>query len=211
MICRAMRTASIAICLAVAVSGCETPEVYVPAPEGAAQDETAQRPSFTPGDEFWFHTGGRRILVEQYEGVVDGLHTFRRALQNETLYFSPDMALVKVERGFGEDAKFEPDDGALVFPLAVGARWDRTYRLSTESSLYTGRRTRRCEVVERGQVQTQAGTFEVFRIACTTNTLGETPSAPNEIFYAPSVGRVVLTRTLGSGNELSLIDHIRAE
>lgn len=211
MMRRVMRTTSIAICLAVAVSGCETAEVYAPAPAGTAQEETAQRPSFNIGDEFWFHTRGRQILVEQYEGMAEGLHTFRRALQNETLYYSPDMALVRVERGFGDDTKFDPDDGALVFPLAVGAKWDRTYRLSSERSLYTGRRTRRCEVVERGQVQTQAGTFKVFRIACTTNTLGETPSAPDEIFYAPSVGRIVLTRTLGRGNELSLIDHIRAE
>ena len=202
------RPGIVAFAIAVALSACETPTLYQAAPDPSA---IAQRPSFTPGDEFWFHTGGASILVEVFLGVEDGLLAFRRGLQNETHIYSPDLALVRIESDFSEYVFREPDNGALVFPLAIGKSWTRRYRLRSESSVYTGQRTRACEVLDSGQMTSQAGTFMAFRIACTLRDLGEPFQVQEEVFYAPEVGRIIYRRRLGGGTELNLIEFSRAE
>lgn len=206
----APKFSGIALVLALIGSGCETPTVYEPRP-GLEAGAVAQRPSFTPGDEFWFHTGGTSIMVEQYEGMVDGLHAFRRGMQHETVYYTPDLARVRTERTFGEDQFFVPDDGELDFPLSVGKTWTRTYRVRSESSVYTGERRRACEVLDLGQVTTQAGAFAAYRIACSLNEFGEAGLRQTEILYAPAVGRIVHRRRQGEGTELNLIEYTRAQ
>ncbi len=210
MTCRNIRSLCFAICVGAALSGCETPTIYQAAPTQDAAT-VAQRPSFTPGDEFWFHVGGTAILVEEFLGAPNGLLAFRRALQNETLFYSPDLSLVRVERAFDEDEFIEPDNAELDFPLSVGKTWTRTYRLRSESSVYTGRRTRSCEVLDTGQVSSQAGEFLAFRIACTVREVGDAFQTQEEVLYAPAVGRIVNRRTLGGGTELNLIEYTRAK
>jgi len=200
----------IAICFCVGLAACETPTIYEPAPD-TATPAVARQPSFTPGDEFWFQVDGTSILVEKFIGVEDGLLAFRREIENETRFYSPDMALVRIEPAFSEFEFIEPDDGELVFPLTVGDTWTRNYRLRTESSVYAGRHTRECEVLDRGQLTSQAGTFGVFRIACTLRDLDEAIPSRGEVLYAPEVGRIVYRRTLGGGTDLNLIEFTRAK
>jgi len=208
----APKPSCIALVLALIVSGCETPTVYEPGPApGLEADAVAERPSFTPGDEFWFHTGGTSILVEVYEGMGEGLHAFRRGMQQETLYYSPDMALVRTERAFGADQYYDPDDGELDFPLRVGKTWTRTYRARSDTSVYIGERRRNCEVLDTGRLSSEAGQLAVFRIACDLNVFGEAGLQQTEILYAPAVGRIIHRRRQGAGTDLNLIEFNRAQ
>ena len=198
-----------AIFLAPLLAACETPATYEPAAAGAAPP-AAERPSFSPGEEFWFNLGGDTILVEEYQGMEDGLHAFRRALDNETRYLSPDLSLVRIERAFGEDEYFDPDTGELEFPLAPGKTWSRTYRVRTDNTVFSTRRRRHCEVLDFGRFQSEAGEFLAYRIACSASELGDAGLVQEEVLYAPAVGRIVHRRVLGRGSDLTLIDHVRA-
>ena len=195
--------------LAFALAACETPVIYEPASD-AGTPPVAERPTFSLDDEFWFNLGGTEILGEAYKGMRDGQHAFRRPLQNETLLFTPEMSLAYIDRAFGEDDIFEPDNGELDFPLTIGKTWSRTYRVRTEETLFTTRRRRDCEVLDFGRFQSEAGEFPAYRIACSASQLGEPGLSQDEIIYAPSVGRIVHRRTLGSGSTLTLIEHVRA-
>ena len=200
------------IALAFALAACETPVIYEPASEATSGAQApAERPSFSPDDEFWFNIGGSSILVEVYQGMTDGQHVFRRPLQNETLYYTADMALVRIERAFGEDEYFEPDNGALAFPLTPGKTWSRTYRERTENTVFTTRRRRDCEVLDVGRFESEAGQFLAYRIACSQSRLGEAGLNQDEVIYAPAVGRIVHRRRLGRGSELTLIEQVRAQ
>ncbi len=197
--------------LAMSLAACETQTIYEPNPAGKLiSHASAQRPTFTPGDEFWFYVGGNEIVAEEYEGERDGLHAFRRALQNVTVLYTQDMARVRTERAFIDDEIFEPDNGELEFPLAVSKTWTRKYRVRDESTLFSTTRTRSCEVLDLGQAQTEAGEFQVFRIACTLGELGSAGVVQEELLYAPEVGRIINRRTLGSGTTLNLIEYKRA-
>ena len=207
---------SLAICALssltmMGLAACETQTIYEPNPAAKLiSHASAQRPTFTPGDEFWFYLGGNEIVAEEYEGERDGLHAFRRALQNVTILYTPDLARVRTERAFSDDEIFEPDDGELEFPLAVSKTWSRKYRVRNESTMYSTTRTRDCEVLDLGQAQLEAGTFQVFRIACTLSELGEASVVQEELLYAPEVGRVINRRRLGGGTTLNLIEYKRA-
>lgn len=201
----------LALGLALLLAACETPTTYVPlAATAAGAQEPAARPSFSPGDEFWYNLGGDTILVEVYEGMTEGLHAFRRDLDNETHYLTPDMALARIERAFGEDEFFDPDNGDLEFPLAPGKTWSRTYRVRTERTVFSTQRRRRCEVLDVGRFQSEAGQFLAHRIACSASGLGDANLVQEEVLYAPAVGRVVHRRVLGRGAVVTLIDHFRA-
>ena len=207
-----MRPGTLLATACLALAACETPVIYEPASDAAAgAPPAAERPGFAPGDEFWFNAGGSDILVEVYEGLREGLHAFRRPLQNETLYYTPDMSLVRIERAFGEDEYFDPDAGELAFPLAPGKTWSRTYRVRSENTVFSTRRRRDCEVLDYGRFQSEAGQFLAYRIACSASELGAAGLSQDEAIYAPAVGRVVHARTLGSGTAFTLIDHLRAE
>lgn len=194
-----------------AVLGCDAPAIYAPVAGAAIPiDVPAERPSFTPGDEFWFDTGDGAILVEVFVGAQDGLLAFERAQQDEVLYYSPDLALVEVRRPFGADQRFDPDDGALDFPLAPGKRWTRDVRVRSSDTLETSQRRRSCEVLDTGWVAVPAGRFAAYRIACTVRTLGAARTTHEDVYYAPAVGRIVLHRVAGRFGDLQLIEFTRA-
>ena len=201
----------IAVALAVAGSGCDAPATYEPA-TGAAVPVTvpAQRPSFTAGDEFWFDAGDGAIFVDVYTGMEDGLLAFDRGLQDEVLYYSPDLSLVKVRRPFGADQWYDPDSGALDFPLAPGKTWTRDFRVRWSDTVETIRRKRSCEVLDTGWVEVPAGRFAVYRIACIVRELGAAQAVHEDVFYAPQIGRIVLRRISGSFGDRQLIEFTRA-
>ena len=201
----------IALALALVGTGCEGPASYTPAAATTIPIAVpAQRPSFTVGDEFWFDNGGGSIFVETYTGMEKGLLVFDRGVDRETRLYSPDLAVVDVRRPFGADEWFEPDNGALDFPLALGKTWTRDYRVRWSDQLETVHRTRSCTVLDTGWVTVPAGTFATYRIACTSRELGSPDIGNEEVFYAPGVGRIILRRVLGSGDVLELIEFTRA-
>ena len=204
-------SAGLALCAVAALAACETPTVYEPMPAAKlVSHATAQRPNFTPGDEFWYHIGGSSIMVEEYEGVKDGLHAFRRALQNVTVLYTPDLAVARIDHAFANDEIFEPDNGELDFPLAIGKTWTREYRVRSEITMYATKRTRSCEVLDFGQAETQAGEFIAYRIVCTLTELGTAGVEQEEVLYSPDVGRIINRRVLGGGTTLNLIEYKRA-
>jgi hypothetical protein len=207
----ATRLSWIAVALVLAAAGCEGPASYTPTAATAMPIAApAQRPSFTVGDEFWFDNGSGAIFVETYTGMEKGLLVFDRGVDQETRLYSPDLALVDVRRPFGADEWFEPDNGALEFPLAPGKKWTRDYRVRWSDELETVHRSRSCTVLDTGWATVPAGTFATYRIACTARELGSADVTHEEVFYAPGVGRIVLRRVLGSGNVLELIEFTRA-
>lgn len=207
---RTLRSA-FAACLVWAVAGCEAPTLYeVGAGPEIPSDAEASRPTFSVGDEFWFDTGELSILVEVFAGEEDGLLVFRRELKNESLYYSRDLALVKILRRFGADQWFDPDDGMLDFPLKVGKTWRKSYQVMSSDSLETVHRTRDCRVVDVGQISVPAGRFAAYRVECTARALGDARVAHEEIFYAPSVGRVILHRTRDGAVDIRLTEFSRA-
>ena len=208
----ASRTAVlVALILALVGSGCDAPATYEPMTGAALPIAVpAQRPSFTAGDEFWFDTGDGTIFVEVFTGTQDGLLVFDRGLEQEILYYSPDLSLVNVERPFAADRWFNPDDGALDFPLAPGKTWTRDFRVRSSDTLETSQRKRSCEVLDTGWVEVPAGRFAAYRIACIGRELGAPRAVHEDVFYAPEVGRVVLVRVVGSFGDLQLIEFTRA-
>lgn len=210
MVAFALR-AAFAICLLWAGPGCETAAPYeFKASQGTSREAKAERPTFSVGDEFWFDTSDGAIVVEVFSGEEDGLLVFRRNLQNETFYYSPDLALVKVRRPFGSDQWFDPDDGLLEFPLTVGKTWSRTFRVRSTGRRRSAQRTRRCEVVSAGQANVPAGSFAAYRIDCTLRELGHGRVAHEEIIYAPVVGRVISHYSGVRGADIRLTEFSRA-
>ncbi len=93
----------VVVCLALLVSGGDSSAVRAAgagqeAPEGAEAE--AARPTFSVGDEFWF-SDGRSIFVEIFTGLDNGRLVFENGSKQETAYYTPDLALVKVRRPFG--------------------------------------------------------------------------------------------------------------
>lgn len=209
MVPLALRSA-VAACLAWTVAGCEVaPSYEALTGPAAAAPAPAERPSFTVGDEFWFDTGDRSIIVEVFDGEEDGLLVFRRSLQSEARYYTPDLALARIWRPFGTDQWFKPDNGMLEFPLTVAKTWVRSFRVVSSGSAHTVERTRSCQAVDTGQVSVPAGSFAAFRIECTLRELGSARVVEEEYFYAPAVGRIILYRTHDGGSDIRLTEFTR--
>jgi len=205
--CRAV----LGIVLTAALWGCETQTPYVPWPGARAPlDTETGPPTFTPGDEFWFHRGAGSIVLEVFTGMEDGLLVFRRDLENETRYYSRGLSLVKVLRPLGTDRWFDPDDGVLDFPLAVGKTWTRTFDTWTSRTLRRVQRRRACEVVDAGQATVPGGSFAAYRIDCTLRELAKAPVVHEEFLYAPAVGRIIQHYTADDGIVSQLTEFTRA-
>ena len=192
-------------------SGCDTSAPYEFGSGPAHADEVvAERPTFTVGDEFWFDTGDGSIFVEVFSGTEDGLLVFRRDMEQETFYYSPDLALVEVRNPFESDERYKPDDGLLEFPLSIGKTWNRSFRVWRSDGERTVQRTRQCEVLDYGQAKVPAGSFASFRIECRVRELGRPSIVREEIVYAPAVGRVIARYSL-DGSDVRLVEFSRAK
>ena len=190
------------------VAACDTMAPYEYGARAGAPP--AERPQFTVGDEFWFDTDDRSIIVEVFAGVQDGRLVFRRDSQQEVLVFSPDLALVEIQRPFGSDRLFDPDNGMLEFPLFVGKTWTRDFGVWSPDRQGRSNRSRSCAVVDAGQANVPAGSFAAYRVECTLRELGGTSAAREEILYAPEVGRVIVHFSRDRGIDTRLIEFSRA-
>ena len=198
---------ALAVALVWLLAACEAPITYQPA--SVADEAEVGRPSFTEGDEFWFTTQ-RDTFVEVYEGEEDGLLLFRRGASLVTRAYTPDLSLAQIPYLRGPARALHPGQRAAGFSAQVGKTWERVYRTFDAAGGPQVRRTRACQVAERGVMTVPAGTFEVLRIDCSLSELGVVEVTREQVFYAPEVGRIILRRTERRGDRERLYEYTRA-
>lgn len=202
------RPTLLAAALLAALAACESTVTYEPTAAPAVTAEVG-RPSFTPGDEFWYTTA-RSTFVEVFEGEEDGHLLFDRGVADQLLVYSPDLALEEVRTSAGLRRAYLPDDGRLEFPLRVGKTWERSYKVFNAGGGRHVQRTRACQVAERGFATVPAGRFAVLRIDCALSEVTAAEVVREQVFYAPEVGRIILRRSERQGYRERLLEYTRA-
>lgn len=183
-----MDFSSVAASAAIAASAASLP---VPVAQPALPTE-AQAPGYVVGEQWTFQ------FVNDLEPAKNS--TFSQIVTRVDLGGRVELnGGAAVLDANGNNVKtasgtFEPSDGKLQFPLAVGKTWKSSsvYR----SGSWASEVERQAKVVGVEQVQTPAGAFASFKIEMTASWSGTEGNrgegtARETDWYAPAVGRVI--------------------
>jgi len=154
----------------------------------------AAAPAFAVGEqwEFSYENVLAPRLNEHYTQTVVSAETGATALVNaHSGRFTLDAYSNLTET---PSTRYEPSDGRLKFPLAVGKQWSSTYVARAGS--WTAKCDRTSSVVAVERVKVPAGEFDAFRIEQRVAWAGMGASRGSGLtlehdWYAPTVGRIV--------------------
>lgn len=162
-----------------------------PSPQPLTQ---AQAPVFAVGErwEFAYENFLEPRLNEHYSQTVETAAQGSAIFVNDRggrFHLDADSNLVQTPA-----TRYEPSDGRLKFPMAVGVRWSTTYVV--RSGAWTAKCDRTSSVVAAERVKVPAGEFDAFRIEQRVAWSGMGASQGSGLtiehdWYAPAVGRIV--------------------
>jgi hypothetical protein len=168
---------------------------------GFVEDEPppAARPSYEEGTVFQYryHAQPRYLPVSEgivtftYRGVEDGYHVFDLEdvdTRAGKAVYTPDMALVRIERPNEIPYEVAPHDGLLVFPLSAGMEFSHEYAAVGPEP---HERKRKCTVLGFVPKKVPAGIFDAYRVTCRNRRRDGPKAAIEEYYYAPELGVVI--------------------
>ena len=183
-----MRRAAL-VALAVALGGCAAgSSLALPSPA------PVERPSLASGDRWQFVDAHGGIVTITYQGPRGETGLFERVrttqdappVRSEAM-LSADLALVR-----DRDIEYQPDDGMLRFPLAVGRSWRHQFvRVVHRGGMPDREEAMVIEATVRAyeRIQVPAGMLEAFRVESVIHEPGVALNAT--YWYAPAVKTIV--------------------
>ncbi|MFT4434177.1 hypothetical protein ACMX25_12390 [Caballeronia sp. 15715] len=163
-------------------------------PSDSAPPPSANAPVFAAGErwEFAYENTLEPRLNERYSQTVESAAPSATTLVNNRgghFHLDADSNLVETPA-----TRYEPSDGRLKFPMAVGQSWSTTYVV--RSGAWTAKCDRTSSVVAAERIKTPAGEFDAFRIEQRVAWAGMGASQGSGLtlerdWYAPAVGRIV--------------------
>ena len=184
------RHCAIAILLTIAID-----VLALAAGRAHAQDVIVDAPTLNPGDSFRFSEGDRTYLVQDvgWEGdffVSTVEYEDGRSYRD---YYTSELNMVRSEElGSPETFFFEPHSMKYEFPMRVGLRWSGSFEtlVRMPSGFITQQfgTTQQCEVRCLERIEVPAGSFETFRIDCTSRRTDQVFEEIRQYWYAPEAG-----------------------
>lgn len=185
-------------CYAAMLLGCPTSSLVAQEPASAPSAPAAAAPSYKVGDT-WMFIWGRTDstpgtpLVMTVVAVTETETTLSTSWNGgapKEVHYDNQGNLTRD----GNGTTYEPSDGHLCFPMAVGRSWDfhhvRRFTLGTIDV------SGRAEIVAFERVQVPAGSFDAYKIVShgvNAKQVDRLYSAPftETYWYAPSVKKVI--------------------
>lgn len=179
----------------ILLAGCESTKTQ----PGAEQVAPLDRPTYAQGTVFQYHYNAaprylplsKGIVTFTYRGVENGNHVFDYEdgdTREGRAVYTPDMALVRIERPNEIPYELAPHNGLLVFPLSADMEFTHEYAsVGTDPH----ERKRKCTVMGVMPKKVPAGIFEAYRITCRNRRRDGPKAAIEEYFYAPELGVII--------------------
>lgn len=188
-----MPLSTLAASATIAASAALTTSAPVPAPTPPTE---AQAPTFTLGEEWGFAYENaldpkqNSRYTQKVVDIANGQTSLAPGVgRNVAMILDGDANIVRVG-----SATYSPSDRKLSFPLSVGKTWSASYVYVAGS--WKTQCDRQAKVVGVERVDTEAGTFDAFRIEEKTlwqsdGLYGGRGISRETDWYAPAVGRIV--------------------